>query len=203
MRAEILLILVLAGCQSAPPQPARATTPPFTPSLEWQEKALRQQQHLRALVAHNEALHERVRQLEEKPATPVPASVKPAAAVEIQPKLAETVPTESGLLLLPNAEGVIDLLAASVPANETEEINPFAVRSVPPDAVREIAVHLTGLIQGAKPCALVNGRPVEPGETVETLTLLRIEDGAAVFQHGPHRLRLPVGEKPVKVKLPL
>lgn len=200
MRAEILLILALTGCQSSPPPPLRPAPPPFAPPLEWQEKALRQQQHLRALLAHNEALHERVRQLETAPAPRSPGLV-PQVAAAVPPAKPAEPPAESGPVLMPNAEGMIDLLAAA--ALTGEEINPFAVRSFPVEAVREIALHLTGLMQGANPCALVNGRPVEPGEAVETLTLVRIEDGAALFQHGSLRLRLPVGEKPVRIKLPL
>ncbi len=206
MRTEILLLLALTGCQAVPPP--KSTTPALpasAPSLELQEKALRQQQHIRALIAQNEALHGRVRELE----TPPPVPAEPVAADKTAaPPVAEAGPvhpadrplSELTGVLTPNADGVIDLAAL---ATQSEETNPFAVRSLPADAVREITLHLSGLIQGATPCALVNGRPVEPGETVETLTLVRIEPEAAVFRHGPHLLRLPVAEKPVRLRLAL
>lgn len=199
MRLEPLLLVFLAGCQSAPPAPV----PPsplvaMAPTLELQEKALRQQQQLRAMMAQNDALRSRVRTLENPPPAAVPVAPKPA-----EPSPApETTLEERVAMLAPNAEGLIDLVAAAgSPA--TDEVNPFAVRSQPGETGREVNLHVSGLILGKNPCALVNGRPLEPGETIEGLVLVRIIEGAAIFQHGSHLLRLPVAEKPVKIRLPL
>lgn len=207
MRIELILLLALTGCQAVPPPKPATPALLFAPALELQEKALRQQQHIRALIAQNDALHARVREL----ATPAPEVTKtPPVAEKGAPP--PTVPAsaqsnadqaETIGALAPNAEGVIDLAAIAAQPNQGEEVNPFAVRSLPTDAVREITLHVSGLIQGPAPCALVNGRPVEPGETIETLTLTRIEPGAALFRHGPHVLRLPVSEKPVRLRLAL
>jgi hypothetical protein len=195
MRLEPLLLVFLAACQSAPPAPV----PPsplvaMAPTLELQEKALRQQQQLRAMMAQNDALRTRVRTLENPP----PAAVPPAEP----PSVPETKPEDRVAMLAPNAEGMIDLVAAAkTPA--ADEVNPFAVRSQPGDAGREVSLHVSGLILGKNPCALVNGRPLEPNEAIEGLVLIRIIEGAAIFQHGSHLLRLPVAEKPVKIRLPL
>lgn len=209
MRIELILLLALTGCQAVPPPKPATPALLFAPTLELQEKALRQQQHIRALIAQNDALHTRVRELATPPPTPeVPttsrvaekATPTPAVPASEQPTTEER---ETIGALSPNAEGVIDLAAIAAQPNQGEEINPFAVRSLPTDAVREITLHVSGLIQGPAPCALVNGRPLEPGETIETLTLARIEPGAALFRHGPHLLRLPVSEKPVRLRLAL
>ena len=205
MRIELILLLALTGCQAVPPPKPATPALLFAPALEFQEKALRQQQHIRALIAQNDALHSRVREL----ATPAPEVPKtpPAAEKGAPPPAAPEQPTtderETIGALSPNAEGVIDLAAIAAQPIQGEEVNPFAIRSLPTDAVREITLHVSGLIQGPAPCALVNGRPVEPGETIETLTLTRIEPGAALFRHGPHLLRLPVSEKPVRLRLAL
>jgi hypothetical protein len=229
MRTELVLlplILLWAGCQTsalhvAPPpeQPVPA------PSLDLQEKVLRQQQHIQALIAQNEALHGRLRDLESVPPVQAPApSEQPAiAVVETTPMplptsvpvpaspptpvltmLPQTAPTPVGeSALMPNADGVIDLAAVLTETKPGDEVNPFAVRSIPTEAVREITLRVTGLIHGATPCALVNGRAVQPEEGVESLTLVRIETDAALFRHGPHLLRLPVSAQPIRVRLAL
>jgi hypothetical protein len=203
MRIELGLIVVLAlsGCQSAPPVAVSPARPPLAPSLDWQERTLRQGQHIRALIDQNDALHARVRELEVPPA-PLPVVQAPVAEATT-PTPTPTVPEEILGALAPNAEGVIDLVAILTKAETGAEVNPFAVRSLPAEAVREVALHVSGLIQGDAPCAIINGRTVEPGGAVETFTLLRIEPAAVVFRQGQHLLRLPVSETPVKVRLPL
>lgn len=104
---------------------------------------------------------------------------------------------------MPNADGVIDLAAVLTETKAGDEVNPFAVRSLPPEAVREITLRVTGLIHGATPCALVNGRAMQPDEAVESLTLVQVETDAALFRHGPHLLRVPVSTQPVRIRLAL
>lgn len=207
MRIEfgLFLVLTLTGCQSTPPaEVEKPALPAVAPSLDWQERTLRQQQQIRALIAQNDALHARVRELETPaPAAPhVPGLIAEARSPEPAPRTVATTEEEVGVLA-PNAEGVIDLVAVILANTENAEANPFAVRSVPADAVREVALHVSGLVQGDSPFALVNGRTVAPGEAVESFTLVRIEPAAAVVRHGTHRLRLPVSETPVRIRLPL
>lgn len=128
----------------------------------------------------------------------VATQVQPAApprALPLAPSLPE-IPA-----IAPNADGVIDL--SVVARDPSEEANPFAVRAAEQETSREIALAVGGLIHGAAPCALINGRSVEPGETIESLTVVRLEPDAVLFQHAGRYLRVPVTDKPVRVRLPL
>lgn len=226
MRIDLLflpLILLGAGCQTAAHRAAPTAPPPLSaPSLDSQEKTLRQEQQIQALIAQNEALHARVHELESAPLPQTPAQPEPPVITVIEPKapppapaptpgtlptsvltvLPPTVPpavVESALM--PNADGVIDLAAVHTDAKPGDEVNPFAVRSLPPDAIHEITLRVTGLIHGATPCALVNGRAIQPDEAIESLTLVQVEPEAALFRHGPHLLRVPVSAQPVRLRL--
>lgn len=178
---------------------------------------LRQQQQIQALIAQNEALHSHVRELETlppvvspalEPPTPETITAAPPPAPIATPIVAVPEPvtphpaTTPELALAPNADGVIDL-AALLTASRDGEVNPFAIRRLPADAVREISLHVQGIVGGATPCALVNRRAVQPPDTIESLTVHRIETDAVVLRHGGHLLRLPVAEKPARVRLPL
>lgn len=228
-----LAVVALAGCQSAP---RRATLPPApvtasVPALESQEQTLRQRQQIEALIAQNDALHSRVRELElpqaettpeplpspvaivepvtppeaattteqPSPPSPSPEAVAPMGASEPAPHVLP--PTEPAIL--PNAEGVIDLVALMIPVREGEEVNPFAVRSLPPEAIREVTLHVQGVIHSAAPCALINARAVLPGENAESLAVAGVEPDAVLIRHAGRLLRLPVAEKPVRIRLPL
>lgn len=215
------------------PTPSAATAP----SLETQEKILRKQQHIEALIAQNEALHARVRELETPLAEPPPEPLPPPVAVvesvstatlttsatatptvekdlplppappELERPVATASPRTTQLstepAILPNADGLIDLVALLTPLREGDEVNPFAVRTLPPDAVREITLHVRGVIHGASPCALINHRAVLPGESTESLNLTAVESDAVLIRHAGRLLRLPVSEKPVRIRLPL
>jgi hypothetical protein len=82
-------------------------------------------------------------------------------------------------------------------------VNPFAVRSVRTDGTREISLLVGGLVQGSTPCVLINGNPVQPGDTLESLTLVRLELDAAVFRHDDKLIRLPVASKPARLRVAL
>jgi len=74
---------------------------------------------------------------------------------------------------------------------------------MPAEAVREVMLHVSGIMSGAVPCAVINDRLVQAGETVESLTVERIEPDTLWLRHAGRRLRLPVSEKPTRVRLPL
>lgn len=99
--------------------------------------------------------------------------------------------------LIPNGDGFIDLTSAGRPA--TEEVNPFAVRSTPSVPPRTVELRVTGILAGAKPCAIINGQLHEPGATVEGLILRHIEPGGVVLTLGRHRLRIPLSAGPVRI----
>ncbi len=226
MRLDLLFLFTLVavtGCQSAPrpaPLPVAPFAPVGAPSLELQEKTFRQQQHIQALIAQNEALHARVRELETPPPAPapvlVPAAFPPAflQPVVTVPPIPEPASANPPLALaalpptvepaiMPNTDGVIDLTAILASAHDGDDVNPFAVRTVPADAIREVTLHVQGVIGGAAPCALINQRAVRPEESIESLTVTGIEENAVLLRHAGSRLRLSVAEKPVRIRLPL
>ena len=69
--------------------------------------------------------------------------------------------------------------------------------------MREIALRVGGIVRGPSPCALINGRPVQAGDRIESLDVVRIEPAAVLLRHGAELLRLPLTEKPVRLRLPL
>ncbi|MBA3850690.1 MAG: hypothetical protein C0502_11965 [Opitutus sp.] len=81
-------------------------------------------------------------------------------------------------------------------------MNPFAVRAAPEGAGREVLVHVSGLIAGPKACAVVNERLVEAGDSVESFRVERIDPEAVLLCLGERRMRLPLSDKPVRVRLP-
>ena len=207
MRTSILLslcLLLFAGCQSAPP-PVASTTAPVAaqaPTAEQPPQIVRQRRHIEALIAQNEALAGRVRELESQPkpiAAVVPPAPNPASSVAGAPPTPTAQEPAAEPALMPNAEGLLDLTAV----RSGDETNPFAVRTLPPESVREVNLRVGGIVRGPSPCALINGRAVQAGDRIESLDVVRIETAAVLLRHGAELLRLPLTEKPVRIRLPL
>ena len=228
--AVLLLPLALAGCHTAAPRPLPLPKPPATlpapvitpptvanavTHIACDQKLRQQRQFIEALMSQNDALTARLDAMtslpappvEESPATaaksPPRAEPPPNATMPVPPAPSPTpppalTPVQPELLLAPNAEGIIDLAALAVPASEPT--NPFAVRYAGVDAARDLMLTVSGIVGGASPVALVNGRAVQVGETIESLTLERCEPDAAIFRRGEHRLRLTVDPKPVRIR---
>ncbi len=87
--------------------------------------------------------------------------------------------------------------------NATRGVLVLEGRHLPTDAAREVALQINGIIGGSTPSALVNGRVIQPGEAVESLTLERCETDAAIFRRGEHLLRLPISAQAIRVRLAL
>lgn len=219
MKYLLLVLLVgLAGCQSspapsvlpAPASPPAASVPPpaqpsapATPSANGLELKVRQQaQYIEALISQNDALTAKlaVPKATPQPVVSVPPAREPAPAP--QPP-APRLPISAEPTLTPNADNVIDLIAAIVTEKSGEPVNPFAVRTVPPEAMREVGLLVGGIAAGPMACAVINDRLVQVGETIESLTVERIEPDAVLLRHSGKLLRLPVAEKPTRVRLPL
>lgn len=186
MRVELLILsLLLSGCQTRPAPVPPPVPPEPVPTLEQQEQALRREQQLRALVAHADALEAQVRELGQTKRVEEPPMVAdtPVAPSRSVPRVA----------VGPNAEGIIDLTAMGADAE-----NPFAVRVLPADAVREASLRVTGIMAGR--CALVNGRTVEVGESIDSFQLIEVETDAVVLQRDAHVLRLSVGPKATRIR---
>jgi len=208
-----LLCLVLTGCQTTAPLPLPEkpaaefqpvmTAPPAPPNPALEQKVRQQAQYIEALISQNDALTSKLTAA----ATPAQAVASlapepaPIAAAPPSPLPVQTVPVEPALT--PNADGVIDLAAAAVDASAGEPVNPFAVRAVLVGAGREVTLHVSGILAGKTPCAVINERLVQTAETVESLTVERIEPDAVWLRYAGQRLRLPVSEKPARVRLPL
>ena len=213
-----LLSLGLVGCQTAAPvtalpmpvNPAPEPRPVVTalppPTNSAQEQKIRQQaQFIEALISQNDALTAKLIPVVAAPPSPVAAAAIPEPAPA--PKPASLSPPAQAVLaepvLAPNAEGIIDLAAVTADAKAGEPVNPFTVRTVSAEAVREVALHVSGIMSGAVPCAVINDRLVQTGESVESLTVERIEPDTVWLRYAGRRLRLPVSEKPARVRLPL
>lgn len=211
------LILALAGCQSVPaplpparpaakpapmPRPVVAASPAAAADPALDLKIRQQAQYIEALISQNDALMAKLHG-SPAPVTPTPlVALVPPPATAPAPRPAITQPDEA-LALAPNADGVVDLAAASLATKLGEPVNPFTVRTVLAEAVREVTLKVGGIIAGPVACAVINDRLVQTGESVESLAVERIDPAAVILRHGGQRLRLPVSEKPVRVRLPL
>ena len=209
----------LAGCQSTPaPSVLPAPTKPVAaihpvpivpvavpaPATSGLEQKIRQQSHyIEALISQNDALTAKIttaRSSAPPPPTVVPLPPDPAPLPRPAP-LSPTLPPEP--TLTPNADNVIDLVAFVVSEKPGEPVNPFTVRTVPPEAMREVTLHVGGIVAGPMACAVINDRLVQVGEIIESLVVERIEADAVLLRHSGRLLRLPVAEKSTRVRLPL
>jgi hypothetical protein len=196
----ILLLVSLAGCHSAPallPQsrPPVAVVPPVAPPSRDSELEARLQQQryvIDALLSQQEAW-----QAQAVPAR-VPLEPKSVRAV---PRKSEnpTVPVVERTILQPDSSGIIDLTLLGKKSVD-DASNPFVVAPIP-TAVREVLVSVQGVLPGPNPSAIVNDRPVEIAESVDSLRLARVDADAVIFACGEHQLRIPLG-RPVRVRLP-
>ena len=102
---------------------------------------------------------------------------------------------------VPNADGLIDLTA--VAAGTGDDVNPFAVRHLPAEAVREVTLNVHGIIGGDVPCALINERTFQVGEQVESFAVVRIEPESVLLRLDDQLIRLPVNPTPARVRFAL
>jgi hypothetical protein len=143
------------------------------------------------------------------PPTPQPAAIvtvvapppAPPPMPAPSPATAATLPVAAASepALTPNAEGVLDLTAVT----DGNEPSPFTVRSVGTEAMRELSLQLAGVIGGAFPCALVNGRPIQAGDMFESLFVVRVEPDGVLLRHEQQLIRLPVSAKPARLRIAL
>ena len=215
----VSIFIGLAGCQSTPapsvlPAPNKpvVTLPPAPtvpvvvpgPATAGLEPKLRQQaQYIEALISQNDALTAKITTASSSmppPPTVVPLPPDPVPLPRPVP-VSPTLPPEP--TLTPNADNVIDLVAFVVSEKPGEPVNPFTVRTVPPEAMREVTLHVGGIVAGPMACAVINDRLVQVGEIIESLAVERIEADAVLLRHSGRLLRRPVAEKSTRVRLPL
>ena len=130
----------------------------------------------------------------------------PAAAVSIPATGGTAAATR---LLVPNADGVIDVTAASLADEAARLPNPFRVRWRPASAVREIPLSIGGVLIGEDPArssAVVNGLVYSPGDRLEgfaeDLEIAAITAEAIELRAGGYRARLPVQDAPLTLRIP-
>lgn len=148
------------------------------------------------------------------PPTPVQApSIPPTASIDVAPPTPATpaiappsapaptaeLPADDIALFMPNADGVIDLTTLDA-ASPGSLPNPFAIRTPSARAPHELTLAVQGIFSGPSPCALVNERVVEPGDAIESLKITRIEPGAIFLKGDDFNLKLPLGDKPVRLR---
>lgn len=171
-------------------------------------RSRQQAQLIEALINQNEALAARLAALQSAPVETSPAPAPVPVAVQSSPVVSVAappvpVPVAAEHAIAPNAEGVIDLAAIEHAGSANEPVNPFAVRTAPGEKTREVSLLVGGIILGKAPCAVVNERLVQAGDSLEGLEVERIEAGAVIVRSSVHRLRLPVSTTPTRVKLAL
>jgi hypothetical protein len=127
---------------------------------------------------------------------PIPAS---ASAPPETPPAARETPVDDAPPLVPNADGVVDLTLLDAPPPGSVP-NPFALRAPATGAPHELTLAVQGIFCGPSPCALINERVVEPGDLIESLKITRIESDAILLKGDEFNLRLPLGDKPVRVR---
>ena len=175
-----------------------------------EQQIKQQRQTIEALVSQNDALTAKLQAAEVKFKTEIVAAKEAPRAESVPMRVMPAAPVLPVFVpptvmpvafVTPNADGVIDLTVVTASAGDMT--NPFAVRRLASDAVREIVLRVGGIIGGVRPGALVNERLMLTGDAIESLTLERCEPDAAIFRHGDHRLRLPINAQPVRVRLAL
>jgi len=228
---SLALLLLLVGCRTAapqllptptpipepkaiafPPPPSNPVAPTPDPLIAQQVK--RQRQAIEALISQNDALTAQLQAAEARakteavvvnqvppPALPMPTPAAIAAPVPPIPPMAPPPLVSPAVFVAPNADGVIDLAALSVP--QGEPANPFAVRTLSADAMREITLRVGGIVGSPTPGAFINERLLLTGEVIESLTLERCEPDAAIFRRGEVQLRLPISAQPVRIRVAL
>lgn len=179
---------------------AIAPLPPASPTLE--QRLRQQSQFIEALINQNDALAASLAS-RAQPESPhqAPPSVLPVA-LQTVPAFGKSSGPASDAALAPNAEGVIDLCAIATPEAGTPA-NPFAVRTIAPDSMREISLRVGGVVAGPVACVIINDRLLQAGDSLESLTVERVDAGSVYLRHEGRRLRLPISAKPVRVRLPL
>lgn len=212
---------------SLDPRPIAMTVPAAPETTDGRTREIRRQtQLIEALVSENDALTAKLAAAAKgktsslpQPSGLVPVAVAPekAGVVKVKPEkpqeasaavAARAVTPADELsdgepVLMPSADGVIDIAGALAGNGTGEPVNPFAVRVASSEPAHEITLRVDGVIEGMTAGAVINDEVVETGEMIDGLWLERIEPDAVVLREGDERLRIPVAGKPTRVRLAL
>jgi hypothetical protein len=114
-------------------------------------------------------------------------------------------PPGAGRPIVPNSDGLIDLAALDAADPPGALPNPFTVRYRPPASIREVSLAIDAVLiagKAADACVIVNGEIYSPGDALEGLTVSSIAPDAIELRADGVLLRIPVGDKPVRLRLP-
>ena len=112
--------------------------------------------------------------------------------------------SEPPIIVLPNADSVLD--AASLGQNEGGDAttNPFRVRYHPQVRIREIPLVITSILVGRNAMnasAIINGELYSPGDAWEGLSVAAISSEMIELRLGRFLLQAPVQDQPLTVRL--
>jgi hypothetical protein len=118
---------------------------------------------------------------------------------------APAVPAETApAVVLPNADGVLDL-AGAIQAQAFDAIpNPFRNRYHPARQILELPLAITVVLVGpppAVPSARVNGELYSLGDKFEGLTIAAITADTLELRQGDIRVRVPIQDLAPKLRL--
>ena len=126
------------------------------------------------------------------------------AALAAQPPAASAPDSAPLRLIVPNADGVLDLATAGQVESTDRIPNPFRTKHPPPRPFREVTLTVTAVLVGDKAgnaTAMVNGRVYAAGDAIEGLTVAAITADAIELRTDRLRLRVPMQEQPVILRL--
>jgi hypothetical protein len=117
----------------------------------------------------------------------------------------DAAPPQPPIVVSPDADGIFDVARAWREESADPIPNPFRVRGLPPAPIRELILAVTSVLIPPSPAdasAIINGRPRSPGEALDGMTITAIAGDAIDLNTGHFHLRLPVQDRPSRVRLP-
>lgn len=149
-----------------------------------------------------------VRWLTVLPPAPAMTAASIAALADPAPA-ADAGPSDTGVMLKPDSNGLIDVpafLAAQEKRADAEPVsNPFRRRFHPPGPSRDNVFQVSALMrspEGSSDCCIINGAVMGRGEMLSGLLVRSVEADGVVLCDGRLSLYLPLQDDPTTVRLP-
>ncbi len=114
------------------------------------------------------------------------------------------LPAEPLISLAPNADGLVDLTGIGRTEATDAIPNPFRLRYHPAGATREFHLAIDSVLIGDRPqdaAAIINCRICAPGDTLGGLKITRIAADGLDFLANGIRVRLPIRERDLTLRL--
>jgi len=114
-------------------------------------------------------------------------------------------PPDAPIIVVPNADGVLDLTNLAPPGDTDGVPNPFRVHHRPPTQFRELPLAIDSVLIGdrsADASAVINGELYTAGDRLEDLAIISIAADTIELQRGPVLLKVPVQDQPTLLRIP-